>query len=297
MSKSTIVTKTPISSSNMNGIQLVIFSLIFMSVGIFIMGVSKGHFLPPSKMNAPPIIVLTAGLAFFLAGSSVFIQGVLAIRRRRKSLSLMRRNLNSPWFWDYHWNSKGVSNRSQNSYFQHFFGLSIMGCFYFITYWIGYINKAQFRYPFYGMSFFVLLIIFWFYTMISKRVKYGKPFIQFRSFPFKLGQDIGLKFESLPPKEKIKEIFVTIRFYEEFFTKNTKGQSVVSLKSTYEESLTLPSSAVTSQREVSCNFKIPIESKFKSKLSSKPAKFWEVQIQCDIEGWYYREYYLLPIYG
>jgi hypothetical protein len=268
-----------------------------MSVGFFIVGVSKGHFLPPSKMNAPPTVVMAAGLAFFFGGASVFIQGLVSIAKRKKLLNLKKKNLNSPWFWDHEWNQRGITNRSQNSIFQHFFGLSIIGCFYFITYWIGFVNKSQFRFPFYGMSFFVLIIILWFYTMISKRIKYGKAFLKFESFPFKIGEKIGINFQSLPPKEKIKEVFVTVRFYEEFYTKNSKNQTVIALKSTYEDSQTFPSSNVTTNRTLACTIDIPNDEKYLNKLSETPAKFWEVQIQCDIEGWDYREYFLLPIYG
>lgn len=295
--KPSVVSKSAISTSNMNGKQMALFSFVFLGIGFFIMGVSQGLFWKSVTMNAPKVIVFTAGLAFFIGGCSVFLQAINSIRKENRTKKIKKRHPTSPELWDYEWNSKGITNRSQNTLLSHFLGLSIVGCFYFITYWLGFINKDQFRYPFYGMSFFVLLIALWFFTMITKRIKYGKAFLKFQSFPFKLGQEMRFSFQSLPPKEKIKEVLVAVRFYEEFHTKNSKGQSVISIRSTYEDFYSFTSSEVSTNRTLDCTIQLPEDLKFESKLSEMPAHFWEVQIQCDIEGVDYREYFLLPVYS
>jgi magnesium-transporting ATPase (P-type) len=296
-SKSSIVSKSPISSGNMNPTQMLIFSLMFIAAGVFVIGIPFDLFSMKGNMRAPKEIIILAGLVFLLAGCSIFFQSLTGLKKQRRRKEMKRRFPTSPWKWDYEWNQKFITPRSKNSLLQHFFGFSIVLIFLAITYWIGFIDKAQFKYPFYGMCFFVGIILIWFYSMISKRIKYGAPRLKFSNFPFHLGKEINVMFESLPPRESIKESIVTIRYYKEVFTKNHKGETRISLNKLYEDQKVYSSKEHTINRELKVNLNLPDDLSLENKISEVPAKFWEIQIQCDIEGWDYREYYLLPIYS
>jgi hypothetical protein len=175
-------------------------------------------------------------------------------------------------------------------------GVSITSCFLGITYWIGFIDKAQFKLPFYGMSLFSLFILLWFYTMISKRIKYGKPYLNFSKFPYFLGENLNIRFSNLPSNEEVKAIKVSIRFYEEVYLKDARNQTKISLNEKYIDIKELGKYAISTRSELSVEFNLPTNIEFSTELSSVPAHFWEVQIECDIEGLDYREYFLLPIY-
>lgn len=298
MKKSSFTTQTPISNGNMNPKQMFIFSWFFLGSGLFITSIPFDYFgKTSSSMRAPKEIVLMAGAIFLLAGLSVLTQSIKKLKEKSKLESLKKRNSSSPWKGDYLWSERGISPRSKSSFLHHFCGLSIILSFLAITYWIGFILKGGIKAPFYGMCFFVLIIFIWFYSMLSKRLKYGKPFLKFNQFPFHLGNNINVTFTSLPPKSEVKEVILTIRHYEEVFTKNMKGETRISLKKHFEDSKVFQASQITSNRTLKVEMDLPQDLEFVSKLNEMPAKFWEIQIQCDIEGWDYREYYLLPIYG
>lgn len=291
-----VVSKMPISSSNMSANQLMLFSIIFLALGGYIIGVSLDLFPFKGRINAPMEIVFLGGLVFFMAGISVLFQGITRKSLIKYKSMQFKKFRGSPWLWDYKWNKEGINTRSKNSMLGHFVGVSIMSSFMGITYWIGFILRDGFKLPFYAMCFFSIFILFWFYTMISKRIRYGRPALGFSQFPFYLGRRLNIKFINLPPSKKVKNVIVTIRFYEEIFSKNLKNQTVITLKELYSDTLEFPGTSISSTRDMDASFSLPSESSFVSSLSEAPAKFWEAQIQCDIDGWDYREYYLLPVY-
>jgi hypothetical protein len=112
-----------------------------------------------------------------------------------------------------------------------------------------------------------------------------------------LGQKLDIQFQNIPKKEKVESVTITIRCYEEIFTRNVKNQMIISLKELYEESIQVPNSQISIDRIITTSFKLPDDKELSSSLSESTARFWEAQIQCDIKGWDYREYFLLPIYS
>ncbi|WP_127717545.1 hypothetical protein [Halobacteriovorax sp. HLS] len=296
ISKSSFKSQQAISTANMSPVGFILFSLIFLFTGTIIIGVSFGLINAEVKMNAPKEIVAIAGSIFFLAGLSVLIQGITKLAAKKNLEKQRRRQFNSPWLWDYKWNRRGIESRSQNSIIGHILGFSIVLGLWAITYWIGFVDRANFKIPFYVMSFFAILILMWFYTMISKRIRYGKAYLKYNQFPFKLGQELNVTFTGLPPKDTVDNVIVTLRYYEEYETKNSKNQKTISLKEVYQETKEYKRSEISSQRSLNAIIAIPNEEKYKSSLSSYPANFWEIQIQCEIVGWDYREYFLVPIY-
>ncbi|MFT6631269.1 MAG: hypothetical protein ACJAS4_001218 [Bacteriovoracaceae bacterium] len=294
--KNSVISRMPVSNGNMRPRQMLLFSGVFLGIGGYIILISLGIINFRGRINAPLEILLLCGLVFFLGGLSVFSKGFAGLGRIRNKDKYQRSHKYSPWRWDYDWSVKGILSRSKNNLLNHFVGLSIFSCFLGITYWIGFILKDGFKLPFYGMCVFSLIILFWFYTMISKRVRYGKPFLRFLKYPFFLGEELHISFENIPHREQVEEINVTIRFYEEIFQKNSKNETRVVLNELYADSITLSGKNITTTREVEAKFNLPNSVEFNNELSSSPAKFWEAQIQCDIKGWDYREYFLLPIY-
>jgi hypothetical protein len=294
--KNSVVSKMPISSSNMNPVQLLLFSSVFLGIGLYIICISLKLVSFEGRINAPLEIVFLCGATFFLGGISAFTQGLSRYKKLKTKERLYRSHQNQPWIWDYQWSRKGISNRSKNSLLNHFIGLSITLCFLGVTYWIGFILKDGFKVPFYGMCVFCTFILMWFYTMISKKIRYGRAFLKFSQFPSFLGKRLDIQFQNIPPKDKVSGITVTIRCYEEIFTQNVKKQNMISLKELYQDSVELRSSQISTDRTLEASFMLPLDNTLSSALSESPARFWEAQIECDIKGLDYREYFLLPIY-
>ncbi len=296
LKKNDVVSKMPISSTTMSPKGTIVFSLIFVLAGAYICAISLELIPFKGKIKAPTEIILAVGIIFLLAGLSVFVQGCQRLAVSNKIAAKKKNHLSSPWLWDYNWNPSGIRSRSQSSIVSHIIGSSIFSCVLFITYWIGFSSEIGFKIPFYLMSIFSLFILFWFYTMISKRIRYGRPVLKFRAFPLKLGEQIGIIFTGIPPRENVKEVIINIRFYQEGVYKGDNNQERISLTEKFCHTLTLPASAISTKNELEVNIELPQDISFANELSSSPASFWEAQIQCDIKGWDYREYYLLPIY-
>jgi hypothetical protein len=295
--KTTIKQVLPISTTSMNPFALMCLSGVFLFVGVILISLAFKVISITSKVNAPREIILLSGLIFFLGGLATFLQSIKSKTQNIKRNKLKRKHPNSPWKWDYNWNTKGINNRNQHSILSHFIGFSITSCFLGLTYWIGFIDKAKFKLPFYGMCLFMLFILMWFYTMISKRIRYGKPYLSFYNFPYKLSENMKIRFSNLPNKNIVNGVTISIRFYEEIFIKDANNRSRVSLDEKYIDFKELPKESISISRDIEVDFDLPNKDHFNTHLSSVPARFWEVQIECDIKGLDYREYFLLPIYS
>lgn len=291
-----IVNRMPISTGNLSPNSGVFMSIIFIAIGGYISGIALKLLPFNGRITAPREIVLAAAVVFILAGISFLAQSLKGLLKRNRLKRKKSRSFNSPWNWDFDWNRSGISPRSNNTIFGHIIGILITSLFLAITYWIGFIDKSGFKIPFYGICFFSLFILFWFYTMLSKRIKYGKAQLKFGRFPFYTNKQIDLTFLNLPPRSSTSKVIVNLRYYSERLSKDSKNRTRISLIEEYIQTEVYEASSINSMRQLNCKFKLPDSINYSSQLSEMPASFWEVEIECDIKGWNYREYFLLPIY-
>jgi len=289
--------RKPISLSYMPPTVLIIFSSVFLVIGVYIIGLSLKIFIVTEKVNAPREMILLVGLVFFFSGFAAFTKGVANWIKCKRREKLKQKYVETPWKWDYGWKRRGIKSRSKRSLFRHMIVVCITCCFLGITYWIGFIDKAQLKLPFFGVSFFSLFILLRFYKMISKRIKYGKAYLNFSKLPYFLGENLNIRFSHLPSNQEVKAIKVSIRFYEEVYIKDARNQTQISLNEKYIDIKKLGKNSISPRSELNVEFNLPTNIEFSTELSSIPAHFWEVEIECDIGGLDYREYFLLPIYN
>ena len=96
----------PISLSYMPPPVLIIFSSVFLVIGVYIIGLSLKVFIITEKVHTPREIILLIGLVFFFGGFAASTQGVanwIKCKRRKK---LKQKNAEKAWVWDYDWKRK-----------------------------------------------------------------------------------------------------------------------------------------------------------------------------------------------
>lgn len=290
----------PISQGNAHGPGAVVFGMLFITIGIYIAGVGFEIFeVDPRKIHAPLIFIKLFGGIFAAAGAYVSLGGLKDMAFERRMANLKRMAPHEPWSWDFEWNPGGIGSRIKlNQWGSHIVGISVTSVFLYFTYWLGFIQPNGVKFPFYGMCFFALLMALFFVKPIWQKRRYGEGFLEFGTFPFRLGQTMRVTATGLPVDKNIESVQVTLQFCQEEYTggQTTAHKSdPVHLHVIYEDVQDLPASVVQAGR-LAIEFSIPNEKEWASKVSARPASFWELCIDCKMTGFDYSERYLIPIY-
>lgn len=291
----------PVSAGNANGSGSIVIGIVFLLAGLYIAGIGFQVWEVDSRrIHAPLIFIKLFGFIFAAAGVYICSMGMkdVAFRRRmsgpRKSAPLQ------PWLWDHDWSSRGTESRVKlNHWGSHIVGLSVTGTFLYFTYWLGFEHSDGVRFPFYGMCFFAFLVGLTMAKQIRQRARYGEGFLEFSHFPFRLGETLYVTVRGLPPSADLESIEATLQFCREEYSSRRAGSSertAVLVHVVYEDTQQISPQAIQPGGRLNLQFAIPQDPDWTSRVSARPAHFWELCVKGRKAGFDYAERFLVPIY-
>ncbi len=293
---------SPQSRTTVHGKAAALFGIPFAGVGIFIIMISLGKVdVDPSSIHAPLWVLGVAGWVFAAAGLFLIFHGFDGMRRETERKRGMEQYPRQPWMWDHPWDPAGYTDDKLTPILSHMGGLLFMGIFLSIFNWWAFFSDDGGLFIVMIVGLFDLILIAIFGNLIYKIiqfVKHGKSRLRFGQFPFHLGETVSAAIENLP--QGIDTLKLNLRCVEERYETSGSGdnrsQRVVSYQVYGEERmLKAPSEIANVGRKM--KWDLPGEAELATRLSERPAWFWELEAEGEISGVDFKALYLLPVYA
>ena len=274
----------------------VLMGLPFMVIGGYF-AVVGFDFLPlPSKANAPLWVIGCVGLAFAVVGLLVFVVGLRGLANRRRAKGL-RGRLDQPWFRDYDWEPRGITDRA--------FGRPLQSLFFalFMTVFLAPFNWWAFVSP--DGNFMIkaivgifdlalVLVVGSFFYRLGQFLKYGFSHLRFVRFPFFPGEELAVIFRT----NRFEKLTFTLRFVEERLETRGAGSNRSThhvIDEHYKEQRTLEPRPGDSEVDVA--FDLPDNPEWVNAMSGKPVRYWELLVEAETPGIDFKTSFPVPVYA
>jgi len=296
--------KTPISRTTIHGWSSFIFGLPFAAAGIFIILISFNIIpTPDSKFNVPRYMVAMFGGLFLMAGLFLIFHGLGSLKYKVNKNPINT----SEWGNDYNWNPEQISDTSRSNLIKFFFSTIFIILFLlpFHIFIFKYIGGGKVSYfPKILIAFFdlvVLIAIGTYFYKFFRYLKYGGSSLRFHQFPYFLGNKLDATFLMDKPIRGAEEIKVTLQCIEENYEIRGSGdnrKSVVVSYHIYSESkqVTNYSSGNYGSLQIPINFTLPEGEQYKTELSKRPPRYWELELKAETPGIDFMKTFLVPVY-
>ena len=297
----------PAASGGAGGGCLILFSLPFIAVGVFVILLSLGFF--PALENgrkAPTQILTIFGAVFSIAGLGVWGLGVRAIFRNRASIRRREEHPLEPWLGDYPWDARGADSGGIGSALSGFAVFAFLALFLSMFNWLVFLSNEK-DVPFFAkaiVGFFdliALLVLGSAFYQLFQYLKYGSSRLHFARFPFRPGSSLEAGLEANARILRAPTISLTLRYIEEEIVVTSSGSktsSTVQLHSLHEITQELNTSMfdANSGSEIPINIRLP-EGDFSTNLSGSPRRYWELDVKAETPGIDYAARFLIPVYS
>lgn len=277
----------------------VLFGMPFLAAGLCVVGASVGLFGDQSaKMHAPAWVVGVCGALFALAGVFMISNGALGLRLRRRTARFRARFGAEPWAWDHPWTPSGARDSAARS---------IATGLLFALFWWGLLV------PFNQLAFVQRVVPFPFTLVVGlfdtiglaivghviylalRRAKYGASELRFTRFPYHLGEPLEAALVRRGALATIPALDVTLRCVQERYEIRHSGRNKSHVVVCYE----LWSERLTIREVPGADFHLrfsPPDTAPPTRLSERPARYWEIEVSAETPGIDYRARFLVPIY-
>ena len=296
--------KTPISRTTIHGWSSVLFGLLFVAAGAYIILISLNIIdTPDSKFHVPRYMAAMFGGVFLMPGLFLVIHGLLSLNYRPVKFLVNA----SPWDNDYGWNHTQINDRSRSDLVKFFFSTLLLILFLtpFHIFIFKFLGGSKIGYfPMALMIIFdlaVLIIIWTYFKKLFRYLKYGMSSLRFNQFPYFLGNKLDLTFMINKPLKGADHLNITLRCIEEKYENRGSGdnrKSVVVCYHLYSESkdlkLTGPETATSLQ--IPIQFDLPEDTNYRTRLKERPPTYWEMEIKAETDGMDLNKTFLLPVY-
>jgi len=277
-----------------------------MAAGGLIVGAGLELYPIPGKVHVPMKLFAAFGGLFLGAGLLVFFQGLAGARRKRRAASLKELRPSEPWFWDYPWNERKVTDEAGWNVLKNFFGVFVFGAFLApFNYFVFAFKAAKmpaFPRVIIGLFDVVVLGVLLYAVYLTLRwLKYGSSTLFFHRFPYYLGEELdasldgGRGFQGFE-KLKITLQAVQVRMETRGSGKNQNTSAVADRIWSQVQELG-PEEMRLRGREFQIQFRLPPKPGLSSALSGDLPRYWELIVEGEAPGVDYRAAFLVPVYA
>jgi hypothetical protein len=276
------------------------FGIPFLAMGVLTGLVAAG--VLPAKKNAPDWVIAGAALMFFTTGVGLVIHGARGIVRRMRADRLAAANPDVPCLADHPWDMKGALDDGAGRIAIGAFGLLVVALFLAPFNWWAFSSGAG---PFpleVVVAFFDGLVVLGLGNLchlVLRRLKYGVTRLDFRRFPFVLGDrlEVVLHSDRLGAQGRAT---VILRCLEERIDERQPGRDDRREHHAYEvwsarQEIDL---GTISHREwglLPISFALP-DADLGTRLRDNPWRCWELDIQAETPGLDFGATFLVPVY-
>lgn len=295
---------TALSRTTIHGYPAALFGLAFAIPGGIIVLVGLGMIpVDESTIHAPRWIVTLAGGLFLITGLWLILHGVLGILRLARLDSNRLTRPAEPWLWDYPWAAGRIPSREVMSLAHHVFGLLVMGGLVAMLNWWAFAIDGPLMVKIIAvmMDSIGLLVLFQVARRVLARLKHGTPYLAFEPLPIRPGESFEAKLACSRSLERANQIKCVLRFVQEQYETTGRGenrrQDVVCYEQ-YRDEITIDD--ISPHRppaagSFTIRFNIPSDARGND-LRSRPAAFWDLEIEADCPGVDFLHRFLVPVY-
>lgn len=263
--------------------------------------------------------MMTIGAQIFLQGRRNYLQSRFSHAEDRLAFlyrqAAGRQDMSKPfWLLDHAWKEEGIEDNSNDEIafgFQNFITIQCV----MLVFHAGILQAVTSGQLYSHVFFFVLMfVLFLIVDCMSlaylarairaglSRWRHGSSFIQFVNPPFEPGGSLTVHF--YPPRTVLGPrregtLGATLRYTEETESRGRKDRAWLSRESVYSDVARIPFSEIQSnprgEQYFEIKFDIPRAGK-QSRLTYRPARYWELEITGDIPGIDFIGRYLVPVY-
>jgi hypothetical protein len=281
------------------GVVMLFFGLVFCVAGTgLLLALLHSIETSPAGSALRSKIYLPVGFCsiFIVVGLVVALQGGWRVAARVRLARRAAEHAGEPWYGDYAWNPEGERERPLS-------GIGGMLVVVFVVlvmmlpfhYWAIAVGGAGMLWILIGIVDVLALAALGYVGLrVARKLRYGRSFIRYGTFPFFLGGHLDVTVGAGRPLPAGIPITATLRFVEERLRTygNTPGTTFHQL---WAEQKTLDSGLYEPRHGIRVEFPIP-DGNYATTMSALYARFWQLQMHGDVPGADYDETFFLPIY-
>lgn len=275
-----------------------LFSVPFLAAGAFIghggVRLLRGESVP--EAYAPAWVLLTTSLLFgsagaWLAGGGVHeLLSLARARRRRASLP------GQPWLADYAWERHGGRDRAPGELTPALVMAAAFATFAALFGWAGFGGRAGITFRI-GAALLVVGTVG--FTAMAARLawrsmRWGRSRLRFADFPMAPGRTVTLILDDVAPAARAVPLRATLRCIQERWETHRTGRSRKDMQvaqwAIWQAECEVPAGAPTVE------FVLPPDAPGTS-LATRPARYWELELEAEVAGVDYRGLFLVPVYA
>ncbi len=292
------------SATTIHGKSSVFFGLPFLGTGIFLTLVGTGVIsVDKSSINGPPWLIALFGAIFGLPGAWLILHGIRGAINVRRIARERDRHSREPWRYDYRWSETGIRDMQARGVRQMLFGMLFIALFAAPFNWLAFASEsaAAVGYVFACVNSIVAIYAFAFAYRMARWMKFGTGRLQFRRFPFFLGEKLQVDFVPGRRLDGIGRVVCTLRcIREEYETTRVNNRQHVEIvghelfRDVREVDAETAMGAL--DRSIPISFDLPNGSAV-TRLSDRPPTYWELDISAATRGVDLNSRFLLPVYS
>ena len=275
------------------GWRAVLFGLPFVVCGV---GAAILASLGLGSSEAPPELVVLGGVVFALGGVVLMVHGVRGLGRGRRLQAEQALRPHEPWAWDYDWDTRGIDARGSRA-LSRWGAASAAATLLLVPLHLGLfdLSRGALVLPLWlavvDLGWVVTLV--WTARVALQRRRFGSPRLSFAHFPFRAGEVLEVYVEGARGLEALEQLDCSLRFIEEQY--ETTGSNGTYEVNSYQLYCDERSHELRMSGPIQLRFSLP-ESSFATRLSARPARYWELALRGGAKGIDFSASFVLPIY-
>lgn len=276
---------------------LAVFSLPFIASGAWSAGGAAGLWALPPRTESPAWMVGAAGWAFLLAGLAMAAAPVRAARRRAPAERARREHPEEPWLADHAWSGRGEFDGTPGDAAGSFVAAGAMALV-LTPFHVWAFRSGSCPIPLLGVlglfDLILLAIAGQAVHLALRWLRYGRPELRFRRFPFFLGEAVEAEFRVAADVMAIRKLVFTLRCVQERLeTKENQTGVTVSMHEVWAKSWTVQPAA----RRVAVLVELPSDPALATELERVVPRYWELEVTGEAPGVDLGSRFLVPVYA
>lgn len=282
----------------------VIFGLVFVSAGTFVMLLSLGVIqVDRQQFHVPEWVVTVVGLVFAIAGVLISLNGVRASLRRRRLRENARRYPNEPWRADHDWEPHRSRDEATSRWTGFLFGGLFVALFGVPFLYIGLAEDGASRIFAIGGTLvlcFAFGLLVYSMILLVRRLKFGRGRLEYDRDVFHPGDRFQAQWTGTASIGAWEQMIFTLRCIEEKIEtrksdKNT--QRYYDRIQLWEARQTIAGPGQHMAGDpIDLNFELP-ENRPSTDLMRDPPRYWEVEMHAVTPGVDFHQRFLIPVYA
>lgn len=284
----------------------VVFSLLFVAAGVFIILLAAGVIpVSPSSIRAPKLVIGFTGGSFALSGLIILVHVIRRMQAVSRAKELLQLHPDQPWLADYAWDTTQARDETLRHASSAFLWTGFLFVFLSPFNWWAFLSGQGSPVVLVVVIIFDLLLLIVFghgIYLLMRGLKYGRSALRFERFPFLLGQTLDATFHCERDIGFFQSLTFTLRLVEEVQEthgsgKNRRTQTVYYQLYADTRAITDPGEHRQMSPELKVSFPLPADPNLVTRLSAQPPQYWELEVQAVTPGVDFGATFLVPVYA